>query len=94
MYVHNFNFFLKNEATYLNTACGICLYVFHTAHWRSDHLLKASIQFIEFDRCKRNYEGSDLYSKSLSSDKLICAGDLEKGKDTCQVRQWDYKFHF
>lgn len=49
----------------------------------SDVLQKVELSIIDVDQCRRLYDDQDNYG---IDDTQLCAGELEGGKDTCQVR--------
>lgn len=54
----------------------------------SNELMKVQLDYISEDDCKKSYT-QDLGSRRLPQGlipNLLCAGIMEGGKDTCQVR--------
>jgi hypothetical protein len=58
-----------------------------TAEKKSDVLLKVGLSIIESKRCNELYEldGVTRELKNGIVPSMMCAGELEGGKDTCQV---------
>lgn len=59
-----------------------------TAEKKSDVLLKVGISIIDNKLCNELYK-MDETTKKLGNGivpSMMCAGELEGGKDTCQVR--------
>jgi len=57
----------------------------------SNVLMKVSLDFVEQNECNRSYSSSPSPNLKfgINPNNQICAGQLEGGKDTCQVRKYN-----
>lgn len=53
--------------------------------------MKVSLDFVEENECNRSYSSSTNPNLKfgINPSNQICAGQVEGGKDTCQVRQFN-----
>jgi len=54
--------------------------------------MKVSLDLVEQNECNRSYSSSPSPNLKfgVNPDNQICAGQLEGGKDTCQVRKYNF----
>lgn len=58
-------------------------------------LQEAEVPIIEHQKCKNIYNPLAPFlpqAQPVIEETMVCAGDLNKGKDTCQVRVCSWKF--
>jgi hypothetical protein len=65
----------------------LSFFLLFTAEKKSDILMKVVLSIIDNKLCNELYE-SDIGTRELKSGiipSMMCAGELDGGKDTCQV---------
>lgn len=63
----------------------MCIYA---VELRSDHLLKATIYFVDDNKCQASYGTDSNFPRGYDANSMVCAGDILHGKDTCSVKYY------